>query len=559
MRKLATLFLSLIAVAALAAPPAGAAPPPGGLTMLGCVSTPTEAALRGCTPGTTALRGMHDAELSPDGKQLYAVGGTAGDGVVGRLVALTRDGLSGALTLGPCRGSVADGCTADDHLDEPFGLDLTPDGADLYVADYSNGIVQYRRAADGGLTFASCLTPTAVSGCTTVPGLTGSGGIAVSPDGKHAYVAGYAGDTAFAFSRDQGSGALSFVGCHTTAATASCTQFGGNGLDDATDVDVAPDGGHVYFSARGDAATGFTRDSASGALSAPQTLSDDYLAGAQTIAVAPDGKTAYVGLFDGSGLTALSLAPATGAPTLLSCLDNETTPFCSASPGVNTVFGLAFSPAGDVLFAASRNGNSLSSFRRSASGSLSLISCVGIAAIPEPGCGQAGNALADVEAVAVSADGRFAYGVGGGSVTTLAVEPPAAPKPPDEAAPPRPILKIVGKRARLNSRGKLKLKLRCVRGAPDVCAGRLSLRSARKLAPLAGASAKQRKRYVKLGGRPFAIRQGKSVRLTITVPKKGRAVVDAKGVLGARLTATVRNPKGKPGKAARRIVLLEPR
>ena len=528
--------------------------------MLSCVSTPTESALRGCTSGTTALRGLHDAVLSPDGKQLYAVGGTAGDGVPGRLVVLARDGANGALTLGSCRGPAADGCTTDDHIDEPFGVALAPDGADLYVADYSGGILQYRRAADGGLTFASCLTPTAVGGCTTVPGLAGAGGIAISPDGKHAYVAGYSDSSAVALSRDQSTGELSFVGCHTTDAAASCTSLGGNGLDDATDVDVAPDGRHVYFSARGDAATAFARDSASGALSSPQTLSDDYLAGAQTIAVAPDSKTAYVGLFDGSGLTALSLDPSTGAPTLLSCLDTTVTPFCSASPGVNTVFGLAFSPAGDVLFAASRNGNSLSSFRRAAGGSLSLISCVGIAAIPEPGCSQAGNAVADVEAVEVSADGRFAYGVGGGSVTTLAVEPePPAPPSPDRTTLPRPILKIVSKRARLNGRGKLKVKLRCVRGTPDLCAGRLSLRSARKLAPLAGTAAKQSKRYVRLGARPFAIQQGKSIRLTIAVPRKGRAVVDAKGVLGARLTATVRNPSGKPGKASRRIKLLEPR
>jgi DNA-binding beta-propeller fold protein YncE len=339
MRKLAILSLSLFAMAALAAPVADAAPPPGGLNAVSCIGNPTQGPLFGCAADSASIAGLHDIALSPDGKQLYAVGGSQGDAIPGRLLTFARNADTGALTFAGCIGPAVAGCTADSHLGFSNALELSPDGTDLYVADYG-GVVRYRRAADGGLTYAECATSSFVSGCDLAPGVAAASGVAVSPNGESVYVAGYIDDAVVAFSRNTGSGDLAWLGCQTTGSHPLCTATAGGGLDAATDVVVSPNGTRVYVSARnGNAVTTLDR-APSGAVSSPRVLAGDYLDGPQALAVAPEGNALYAGLFDGDGLTTLGLDPTTGDPSLLGCFMRTAASSCTASPGVNTVFGL---------------------------------------------------------------------------------------------------------------------------------------------------------------------------------------------------------------------------
>jgi polyhydroxybutyrate depolymerase len=86
---------------------------------------------------------------------------------------------------------------------------LSADGTGVYVtSDYDHAVAVFRRDASTGLlTFVQA----AQEGVDGVRGLTGAFGAAVSPDGTHLWAAGYADHSIVLFSRDPGTGRLSFV------------------------------------------------------------------------------------------------------------------------------------------------------------------------------------------------------------------------------------------------------------------------------------------------------------------------------------------------------------
>ena len=106
-------------------------------------------------------------------------------------------------------------------------------------------------------------------------GLAGAKVTVVSPDGRHAYVAGSSSDSVAAFSRDPVSGLLTQLpgaaACirDTLMAPSIPCPATVTGLDNPRGLTITPDGRHVYAgSLRSDAVTGFARNSTTGALSA---------------------------------------------------------------------------------------------------------------------------------------------------------------------------------------------------------------------------------------------------------------------------------------------------
>jgi sugar lactone lactonase YvrE len=100
----------------------------------------------------------------------------------------------------------------------------------------------------GGLD--ACVAETGAGGdCTDGVGLVGSHGVAVSPDGKHVYVASSAGNSVAAFAADRSTGALTQL-----PGLAACVSEDGSGghcrdgvaLAGARSVAVSPDGKHLY-------------------------------------------------------------------------------------------------------------------------------------------------------------------------------------------------------------------------------------------------------------------------------------------------------------------------
>jgi len=421
-------------LAALAAgDSAVAAPPPAGaLEGVTCTAGPTAAVPLGCQVGDATVQGVHELLLGPGDAQLYVIAEQDNDlPATASLTTYARDAATGALTRTGCRDNLgAPGCGFDSRVRHPEAFALSPDGADLYVADSTLGVVQYRRAADGTLTYKSCVEDTdGVEEDVTCPnrdGLRSTTAVDVSPDGEFVYVTSYLSNAVTILDRNPADGTLTFVRCWASADSnldGCASTVPGDPLDQATDLDMTSDGSQLYVSSRGDNVVRFARNGGTGALSDPQSLfSAAALNGAQTLMVAPGGEAVYVGLFDGQGLTTLARDPATGIPSLLSCLARTANASCTASPGVYAVFGVGLSADAGVLYAAARNGGTVASFARAANGGLSLLECAHGALSPVGGCTRLVNGLEGVESVAASSDGRFVYAGGGDAIVTLAPE-----------------------------------------------------------------------------------------------------------------------------------------
>ena len=153
-----------------------------------------------------------------------------------------------------------------------------------------------------------CVTESGLAGeCQDGRGLVGPRAIALSPDGKNAYVADEAWNSVATLTRDVGSGALSPIstpsGCLSMTPNYDvCAE--GRALGGARDVAVSPDGKNVYVASPADDAVAvLDRDAADGHLT--QSSGEDGCVSAggsgecgegdaidepTSVAVSPDGK-----------------------------------------------------------------------------------------------------------------------------------------------------------------------------------------------------------------------------------------------------------------------------
>jgi DNA-binding beta-propeller fold protein YncE len=166
---------------------------------------------------------------------------------------------------------------------------VSPDGAHVYAAalrDHSITVFA-RSPLTGRLAFVER------QGAGGGHGLGGAADVAVSPDGAHVYAVGYLDWTVSVFTRNAGTGALSFVQVHTGGPGGLADLAGPTGLA------LSPDGSRAYVaSATADSLLIFTRDGASGALAFREARRDgddgvDGLDAVLSVAVAPDDATVY--------------------------------------------------------------------------------------------------------------------------------------------------------------------------------------------------------------------------------------------------------------------------
>jgi 6-phosphogluconolactonase (cycloisomerase 2 family) len=242
-----------------------------------------------CPDGIDGLSGVQDSVISPDGKHMYAVAGL--DNAV---VAFSRNATTGELTHVQ---SVFDTDPGINGLNSARGVAISPDGKHVYVAALLDNSVSTwsRNVTTGALTFVEVL----IDGSGTINGLAGANAVTVSPDGKHVYVAGRSDDAVAVFSRNASTGKLTFLEA----------EFDGvgsvNGLDAAESVIVSPDGKHVYVVGEDDHAIAvFEREDDSlsaefGKLTFVEAKIDgvggvDGLHNANTVTIDPTGTHVYV-------------------------------------------------------------------------------------------------------------------------------------------------------------------------------------------------------------------------------------------------------------------------
>ena len=241
------------------------------------------AAAKNHVGGITGLSGPSAVTLSSDGFCAYATG-ELDDAVV----VFSRNVITGVLTFVE---SQQEGVGGVDGIGRPTGVAVSPDGGSVYVAGQGADSVAVfsRNPATCALTFVEAQ----FDGVGGVDGIGRASAVAVSGDSRNVYVTGEHDNGVAAFSRDGGTGALTFIGALRDG------KRGVHGIKGARSVVVSPDGGAVYVA--GDVASGigfFHRDPVSGGLSFYEDYRDgvlgfDGLERAFAIAMSVDGHSLY--------------------------------------------------------------------------------------------------------------------------------------------------------------------------------------------------------------------------------------------------------------------------
>ena len=255
---------------------------------------------------------------------------------------------------------------------DPIGVAVTPDGRHLYVANSGvtgsggSNVSAYEITASGALA--------AVAGSPFAAGDIPAG-LAAAPDGRHLYVANGGDDSVSAYAIAD-SGAL-------TAVAGSPFATG----DFPVGVAAAPDGRRLYLANLGGGSISAYAITDSGAL-IPVTGSP-FAAGSRPrgLAATPDGRHLYAANSRGGNISAYAisdsgaLTPVTGSP------------FAAGSEP----FGVAATPDGGHLYAANFRDGNISAYGITASGALT------------PVAGSPFAAGANPAALATSPDGGHLY------------------------------------------------------------------------------------------------------------------------------------------------------
>ena len=288
--------------------------------------------------GVDGIAGTFGLAVSPDGNNVYVAGKNENS-----LATFNRDPGTGALTYVTklTQGGGVDG------LQAPWGVTVSPDGKNVYVAAQGeNAIGTFTRNTSNGLLTYLELDQDGVDG---VDGLNGITNVEVSPlPGANLYGASCGADSAVpVFTRDPGNGALTFLEVEKDGVG------GANELNCSRDVTASADGANVYSVAESDdAVTSFTRSASNGALTALEADVDgaagvDGLNGARDIAIAPDCGTVYVGAAVDDAVAGFSRDGTTGALTFVEQEKDNT----GGVDGIDQTVGVAVSANGSSVYA----------------------------------------------------------------------------------------------------------------------------------------------------------------------------------------------------------------
>lgn len=393
----------------------------GQITFGGCVSGDGSAGACADVDGNP-IDGPQSAAISPDGNHLYAVGqtgnsvavfGRAPQGQLAYAGCVSNDGSGGACADVP--GNVMVG---------PDDVVVSPDGASVYVADFSSGtIVAFDRRAGGEIVYDGCFGNDSVNGiCTDVPGtpLDAVSSLTVSPDGGSVYATG-SGDVAV-FGRDAG-GNLSYTGCVSDNGTGGlCADVPGQPLGSTQEAALSPDGATLYVASMPGTASVFDR-SPDGAITFAGCVSDDAgntgcanppgnpLSGADDIEVSPDGNGVYV-----TGLSSHAVAvfgrAGGGQITYEGCVsDDGSGGLCGDLPDgvLLQPDALAISADGGSVYVSASFSNSVAVLDRAAGGQLTFGGCVSDDGTGGKCADVPGSTMGGVSDLAISPDDGSVY------------------------------------------------------------------------------------------------------------------------------------------------------
>jgi DNA-binding beta-propeller fold protein YncE len=372
----------------------------------GCIS---ETGTGGACQDGIALLGASGVVVSPDGMNVYATSSTSD-----AIAIFDRDPTTGALTqkagIAGCISETGTGGACQDGvaLDSAVRLTTSFDGKSIYaVAALSDSVaIVDRNPTTGALTqkagTAGCISETGTGGlCQDGAALDSAQAIAISPDDKSLYVAAGLSDAVSIFDRDATSGTLSqkagTLGCISeTGSTGACRD--GTALDGAQGPSVSPDGKNVYVAS---------------------------------------GASGGVAVFDRDSGGQLTQKPGTAG-----CVtETGTAGACQAGPALSGAEDAFASPDGASLYVASSGTpDGLAIFDRDAGTGaiLQKTGSAGCISMDLPAVCQGGTAVADLQDVSTSADGKNVYAAASGTTDAIATFDRSLTLPPGPSGPGQP-------------------------------------------------------------------------------------------------------------------------
>jgi len=338
------------------------------------------------------LGGAYDVEVSPDGNHLFITGSTDHS-----LVVFSRNSTDGSLSM---IQRIEDNVAGVDGLRGAYSIGLSPDGNTLYVTGSEEDALAVfnRNVVSGQLNFVEIHKK-------------GTGGIGnmaypletmVSPDGMNVYVTSLDDSAISVFSRDPGTGSLTFVEDQVDG------MGGITGMQGTYSLMVTPDGEHVYATGSYDnAIVAFSRNTNNGRLSFVQKYVDntngiDGLDGATAVVVSPDGMTVIVAGSNEDALSAFTRNPTDGTLSFINKMTNGS----GGISGMEYPIALLMSPNGENMYTTSFGNGALVSFDFNiVSGTLSYSTTTS-------SDNSSFNGLTGAEDIAISADNRHLYVAG---------------------------------------------------------------------------------------------------------------------------------------------------
>lgn len=345
-----------------------------------------------------ALDGIGALGMAPDGRHLYVA--SFGSGALG---VFERDRSSGRLSQ---LGCFADDdfwridCTPATGLYGLTSVAVSPDGRSVYATGALSSTVAVfaRNRQSGDLRQLGCIQANTVQsdppmGCARAPGLEGAGSAAVSPDGRHVYVASLRSAAVAVFSRNRSSGALTPTGCLSEVRDVGPCRSA-RALEGAFDVAVSRDGRSVYVATGFDfrldidafvtsGVAVFRRNASSGALSQlagragclhqvgerAGCADGRALEGAASLTVSRDGRNVYVASAASNAVAILRRDPRTGSLRQLAgkagCIsESGTGGACRDGTGLWGAAAVAVPPDGRHAYAAGFFSSAVSIFVR---------------------------------------------------------------------------------------------------------------------------------------------------------------------------------------------------
>jgi len=341
--------------------------------------------------GIDGLQGAFLMDMSPDGNYLYVTGSYEN-----ALTVFTRNVITGTLTPNEIK---KDGQAGLENMNTPMAVKVSPDGAQVFVTSFGdNSLVVFNRSKNTGrLNYVESYE----NGTNGVSGLGGAHGLDISPDGQNIYVTGSDESSLAMFTRYPGSSTIIYSGKYKNGTGEV------SGLSGATAVTTSPDGTYVYVAgSTEDAIVVFSRNQGTGQLTFVEKMENGVngvsaMDFPTAIAVSKDIKDIYVTGFASNSLTSFKRD-----------LTNGTLDFKYSEQGNNQgvqgikgATSINQSPDGQYIYVAGEQDDALAVFERNfTTGELSFVERI------EDGNGVDG--LNGVKAINLSSDGKFVYAAG---------------------------------------------------------------------------------------------------------------------------------------------------